>query len=176
MSNEYPVLYAGKISFMNQGGVDIGALEAHSSSLNFLRGIEVEKNLYHCHYALSNDGKRVNAIMVVSRDYEGDVLEADELYGSFSVGLSGVVGFFSSPKKEYTMKQMYEYSKQIDREHSGKSWYILNTKQFMVPSSQVPATDVNVYVHRNESKQIDAIQMEFNRKQNDIIMEAVNNG
>lgn len=176
MAEEYSVLYAGKISFRNQDGVDVGALEAHSSSYGFIRSIPVEKTMYDCHYALSEDGKRVNALMVVSQHYEKEVLEANEFYGSFNVGLSGVVGFFSSPKKEYTALQMGEYLRQLEKGHSGRGWYTLNSKQFLSPSSQAPATSVSVYVHRNKNKEVDAIQMEFNRKENDKIRRASENG
>ena len=173
MPKEYPVQYAGKISFLRRG-IDIGPLEAHSESLNFIREMEIEKNVYNCHYAISDDGQRIDAMMVVSNSYESDVLEAKELFGSFSVGLSGVVGFFSSPKKDYTMYQLGEYLKQLDRSHYGRAWYELNTKQFIAPCSQGPATNVNVYVHRNTKGEIDAIQIEFNRKETELMMEAAN--
>ena len=174
MAEEYPVLYAGKISFLHHG-VDVGALEAHSTSLNFIRSIDIEHAMYNAHYALSEDGKRIGAMMIVSENYYGDVLEANELYGSFSVGLSGVVGFYSSPKKDYTMKQLGVYLKEIERDHKGNAWTIINSKHFLAPSSQTAATNVNVYVHRNGSGTIDALQMEFNRKESQLILEAANN-
>ena len=166
---EYPVLYAGKMSFLNLGGVDIGALESHSGSIGFLRGIKVHRSIYHCHYALSEDLKRVDAMMVVSHDYEGDTLIANEPIGSFYVGLSGIVGFFSSPKKEYTMKQLGEYLAQLDKEHTGRAWHVLNSKQFMAPCSQGPATKVIVYAHRDRYGDVDALQIEFNRKEGELL-------
>ena len=170
---EYPVLYAGKMSFLNMGGVDIGALEAHSGTLGFLRGVKVHKSIYHCHYALSDDQKRVDAMMVVSHDYAGEVLIANEPIGSFYVGLSGIVGFFSSPKKEYTMNQLGEYLAQLEKEHSGRNWYSLNSRQFMAPCSQGPATKVNVYAHRDEYGDIDALQIEFNRKEGELLSQGM---
>jgi hypothetical protein len=45
----------------------------------------------------------------------------------------------------------------------------------MAPASQGLATRVPVFVHRNEQGEIDAIQMEFNRKADEELAEAVEN-
>ena len=170
---EISVLYAGKMSLNNMGGVDVGALEAHSGTIGFLRGISVKKGFYHCHYAIAENNRTIGALMLVHQDYEGDALIADEKIGAFNVGLSGIVGFFSSPKREYTMKQMGEYFRQLEREHTGLAWVVLNSKQFISPSAQAPATAVSVFAHRDRDGQIDALQMEFNRQENDLLVKGV---
>jgi len=171
---ETPIIYAGKMSFSNMGGVDIGPLEAHSRSIGFLRGIEVKKGLYYCHYAIAENSQSIGALMIVHQDYEGEVLIASEKIGTFNVGLSGVVGFFSSPKKEYTAKQMGDYFRQLEKEHQGRLWYELNSKQFISPCPQAPATSVPVFVHRDQRGQIDAIQLEFNRRESALLAKGAN--
>lgn len=161
---ESPVIYAGRMSFGNAGGVDVGPLEAHSKTLGFLRGIEVRKGFYDCYFAYDDLG-HIGAMMIVNVDYDGEVLTAPEKIGEFNVGLSGVVGFFSSPKTEYTMKQLAEYLKQLEKDHPTKAWYVLNSRQFLAPCSQGPATFVGAYAHRDKSGKIDAIQIEFNREE-----------
>ena len=165
---ETPVLYAGRMSFCNAGGVDVGALEAHSKTFGFLRGIKVKKGMYDCHYAIGDNG-RIGAMMIVHVDYESEMLVAEEKIGEFNVGLSGVVGFFSSPKTEYTMNQLGEYLKQLEKDHPMKTWHVLNSRQFMAPCYQAPSTFVGVYAHRNKSGEIDALQIEFNRQENDLL-------
>ena len=86
------VLYKGTISFTNMSGVDIGSLESHVNSAYALTHVAVHKSHYWCHYALTKDSQRVNALMVVSVDYEGEVLNTPEKLGEINVGLSGVVG------------------------------------------------------------------------------------
>lgn len=167
------LLYAGKISLNNMGGVDVGALEAHSGTIGFLRGIAVKKGFYNCHYAIAENGRTIGALILVHQDYEGDSLVAEEKLGAFNVGLSGIVGFFSSPKKEYSMKQMGDYFRQLERDHSGLAWVVLNSKQFISPSSQAPATAVKVFAHRDAMGQIDALQIEFNRKESDLLVQGV---
>ena len=144
------VLYKGTISFTNMSGVDIGSLESHVNSAYALTHVAVHKSHYWCHYALTKDSQRVNALMVVSVD-------------------------FRSPKTEYSSKQLEQYIKDLQKEHSGKAWVHLNTRQFMAPASQGLATRVPVFVHRNEQGEIDAIQMEFNRKADEELAEAVEN-
>ena len=58
---EISLLYAGKISLNNMGGVDVGALEAHSGTIGFLRGITVKKGFYNCHYAIAENGRTIGA-------------------------------------------------------------------------------------------------------------------
>lgn len=169
------VLYKGTISFTNMSGVDIGSLESHANSAYALTHVAVHKSHYWCHYALTKDSQRVNALMVVSVDYEGEVLNTPEKLGEINVGLSGVVGYFRSPKTEYSSKQLEQYIKDLQKEHSGKAWVHLNTRQFMAPASQGLATRVPVFVHRNDQGEIDAIQMEFNRKADEELAEAVEN-
>lgn len=168
-----PVQYAGMMTFMNQNGVDVGPLEARSGMPGFIQQVDVVKGRYYCHYAVSEDGLRIDALMLVSDQYPGEVLETPEKIGSVTVSLSGVVGFFSSPKKEYSMKQLGTYICDLEREHSGRCWVNLNSKQFMSPSSQGVGTSVPVFVHRNADGKVDAFQMEFNRKETDLLIEGM---
>lgn len=168
-----PVIYAGRMSFKNMKGVDIGSLESHSQTIGFLQEIPVFKSIYDCYYAYSEDGRRIGSLMIVSEAYESEVLDANEPLGEFTVGLSGVVGFFSSPKTKYSMSQLGDYLRQLEESHGKSNWVELNTRQFMAPCSQAPATKVSVYAHRGRDGEIDAIQMEFNRKENDIISQAM---
>ena len=167
-----PVQCAGMMTFMNMDGVDIGSLEARSGMPGFIQKVDVARGRYYCHYALSEDGSRIAAIMIVSADYPGEVLEVPERFGSVTVSLSGVMGFFSSPKKEYSMKQLARYIADLERDHPSRAWVNLNSKQFLAPSSQGVATSVPVFVHRNADGKIDAIQLEFNRKEDELLIEA----
>ena len=172
---ETPVLYAGKLSLNNMNGVDIGPLEGHPNTIGFINALAVKKGYYDCHYALSEGGKTVGALMIVHQDYAQEALEANEQIGLFNTGLSGVVGFFRSPKRVYTMDLLADYCKDLEDSHSGAAWVVLNTKQFICPSSQAPATSVSVFAHRDESGQIDALQMEFNRKENELLAKGAEN-
>jgi hypothetical protein len=168
-------LYKGTISFTNMRGVDIGSLEGHRSAEYVLTDVAVHKSLYWCHYGLTEDARRINALMVVSVDYKGEELNTPEKLGEISVGLSGVVGFFRAPKTEYNLERLEQYTKDLQEQHPDKAWVHLNTRQFMAPAAQGLATRVPVFVHRNEQGEIDAIQMEFNRKADEELAEAVQN-
>lgn len=176
MENENEVrsaIYAGAITFCNMNGVDACSLESHKDSFGVITKIPVRKGRYECYYDLTDDLKRINAIMIVSEDYPGEALSTPEKLGEITVGLSGVVGFFASPKKEYTGKQLERYMGELISQHTGKAWVHLNTKQFMAPSSQGIATRVPVFVHRDANGNVDALQMEFNRKADEELAEAV---
>lgn len=168
-------LYKGMISFTNMRGVDIGSLESHHGAEYVMTNVAVHKSHYWCYYGLSEDERRVNALMIVSVDYEGEELHAPEKLGEISVGLSGVVGYFRSPKTEYGLERLEQYVKDLQRQHPDKAWVHLNTRQFLAPASQGLVTRVPVFVHRNEQGEIDAIQMEFNRKADEELAEAVQN-
>ena len=167
-----PVTYVGRISFNGMAGVDVGTLEGHASTCGLVSGIGVKKGYYDCFYAMSEDGMSIGALIVVNEEYEGDSLTAPEKIGEFAVGLSGIVGFFASPKTEYTLRQLGNYIGQIERRKGGRVWYELNTSQFLCPSSQAPATTVEVRAHRTDGT-IDALQIEFNRAQNDVLAKGV---
>ena len=167
------VVYAGTITFMNKDGVDVCSLESHKDSFGVITKIPVHKGHYECYYDLTDDQKRVNAIMIVSEGYPGETLKTPEKLGEITVGLSGIVGFFASPKKEYTGKQLEKYMGELLSQHTGKAWVHLNTKQFMAPTSQGIATRVPVFVHRDADGNVDALQMEFNRKADEELAEAV---
>lgn len=166
-------IYAGKITFCNMNGVDVCSLESHKDSFGVITKVSVRKGHYECYYDLTDDLKRVNAIMIVSEDYPGEALNTPEKLGEITVGLSGVVGFFASPKKEYTGKQLEKYMGELLSQHTGKAWVHLNTKQFMAPTSQGIATRVPVFIHRDADGNVDALQMEFNRKADEELAEAV---
>ena len=168
--NIYPIKFVGYMSLMNAGGLDVGSLEGRDGTPSLLSGIAVMKSAYECYYAIREDGRGVGAMMLVSTSYGRDTLEATEKIGEFTVGLSNIVGFFSSPKKEYTLKQLAEYVGQLEKEHAGLGlWTSLNSRQFLAPASQPAATFVSVYAHRNGFGEIDAIQMEFNRKESALL-------
>lgn len=176
-----PVQYAGMITFMNQDGVDVGPLEARKNTFGFIQKIDVVRGRYHCHYALSDDERRINALMIVSEEYDSEILETNEKIGSITVGLSGVVGYFASPKKEYSMYGIESYLADLEREYGDfeRRWVNLNGKQFMAPCSQAVGTSISVFVHRNADGKIDALQMEFNRKETELLnlgREKVDNG
>lgn len=172
-TKERSVTYVGVITFCNMDGVDIGSLESYQNSYGVITKVAVHKGRYECYYDLIEDLKHVNAIMIVSSDYQGEVLKTPEKLGDINVGLSGVVGFFSSPKKEYTGKQLEKYMGELISQHNGKAWVHLNSKQFMAPSSQGIATRVPVFVHRDADGNVDAFQMEFNRKADEEMAEAI---
>lgn len=165
--------YVGMMTFFNMDGVDVGSLESRKDSIGVLTKIPVHKGRYECYCALTDDAKHIEALMIVSDDYRGEVLKTPEKLGEVNVGLSGMVGFFSSPKREYTGKQLERYIGELLRDHSGKAWTQLNTRQFMAPSSQGIATAVPVFAHRNAQGEIDALQLEFNRKADEELAEAV---
>lgn len=164
-----PVLCAGMMTLMGQQGVDVGPLEARKGTFGFIENVNVKKGKYYCHYALSEDAQRVEALIIVSETYEPETLEANEKLGDVTVALSGVAGFFASPKKEYSMQQMGEYLAELEKEHEGKDWVNLNSKQFFAPTSQGMSTRIPVYAHRDEKGEIDAIQMEFNRSETELL-------
>lgn len=172
-NNMRTVMYAGTITFMNRDGVDVCSLESHADSYGTITKVKIREGKYECYYDLTEDVKRVNAIMIVSSDYGSEVLQTPEKLGEINVGLSGVVGFFSSPKKEYTGKQLEKYMGELLSQHNGKAWVHLNSKQFMAPSSQGIATRVPVFVHRDANGDVDAFQMEFNRKADEEMAEAI---
>lgn len=164
------VTYAGTLSLSNADGVDIGSLEGRAGTTALLSGVQVEKGTYDCYYAAREDGKGIGALIIVSTRFEGEALEATEKIGEFTVGLSNVVGFFRSPKKEYTLNQLADYVKELEDGHGkNRVWVRLNSKQFMSPASQAAATFVPAYAHRNANGEIDAIQIEFNRKESALL-------
>lgn len=165
----HPVLYLGKIGFSNACGVDIGSLEGRKGTTAVIAGVPVARGTYECYYAIREDGKAIGAMMIVHETYGGEVLETSEKIGEFTVGLSNVVGFFASPKTEYTLNQLADYVKKLETEHEGHIWHVLNSRQFMAPACQAAATFVSAYAHRNQDGYVDAIQIEFNREESALL-------
>ena len=158
-----PVQHVGQISFNNMMGVDFGPLEGRASAANMVAAIAVKKGVYDCYKGIDPATGKVSAIMVVHPDYASEELTTEELYGNAIVGLSGMVGFFCSPKKEYSMKQLGNYINELLSDHpSGeRGWHILNTRQFMAPSGRMPGSEVSLHIHRDANDEIDALKIEF---------------
>lgn len=158
-----PVKYLGLISFNNMMGVDFGPLEGRAEAANMLREIPVKKGTYQCYKGIDPVTCKVSAVMAVHPDYPGEELITDEHYGDAIVGLSGMVGLFCSPKKEYSMKQLGQYLRELSRDYptGSRGWHILNSKQLMAPSGRMPGSAVSLFVHRDGSGQIDALKVEF---------------
>lgn len=161
-----PIRRVGLLSFRNDGGVDVGGLESSNDAVGAIKGIKVRKTLYEAYYSVREDGLGIGALIVASEDFRGETLTASEKLGEIIVPLSGIVGFFCSPKKAYTAKQMDKYLKELEHDYhaSGTFWKVLNSRQFICPSGQPIGSVVPVFCHRNKQGQIDAIQMEFSRK------------
>jgi len=168
-----PVMYAGMFTLLSTGLLDVSPLEGREGVAGFLGSIQMKKGRYYCHYAVSDDAQRITAIMVVHADYPGDSLETSEFIGYTQSALSGVVGFFSHPKKAYTLNQLGEYVAQLEKEHSGRCWVNINSKQFFAPSSQGLSTRVPVYGHRDKKGELDALQIEFDPRESELLQTAI---
>lgn len=165
MSEEIiPVIYRGKMSFNSTPKIDIGSLEAKKSTIGHVLGLDVKPGYYDCFYALHEDRKRVGALMVAHESYPGESLVTNEKIGEILVGLSGVVGFFCSPKTEYSFKQLGRYIDDLKKRHTDENvWAELNSRQFVAKSSQTPGSAIDVWGHRGEDGKIDALRLEFRR-------------
>lgn len=169
------VTQRGEISFVNNPLIDICSLESTADSLWCLLGIKIKQGRYDCYDALSEDGKRIGAIMLVHVGYpnkenptaeEREELVTPEKVGDFCVGMSGVVGFFRHPKTQYSKKALDGYLDDLKRFHNpAVPWSEVNSRQFIAPSGQLPGSVVTVWAHRSEDDgEYDALKLEFGRK------------
>ena len=159
-----PVVYDGRISLNSTPKIDVCSLEARTTTMGHILGLPVKRGYYDCYHAIHEDGKRVGAIMVAHIDYPGDELVTNEKIGEILVGLSGIVGFFCSPKTEYSLNRLKEYIGDLKRFHPlNEPWAERNSRQFVSPSSQAPGSAIDVWGHRDGNGEIDALRIEFRR-------------
>lgn len=165
MSEEIiPVVYQGKMSFNSTPKIDIGSIEAKKTTLGHILGLDIKRGYYDCFHAFHEDGKRIGALMIAHEDYPDESLVTNDKIGEILVGLSGVVGFFCSPKTEYTFKRLGHYIDDLKSRHPDANvWSELNSRQFVAPSSQTPGSVIDVWGHKDGKGQIDALRLEFRR-------------
>ena len=165
-----PVEYAGKLK-LTEGLVDVGSLESTKRTLGFVQGLKVKPGVYACYVGRDGNGRN-GALIIVSESFEGESLEATESFGEAPVGLTGMVGFFRAPKKEYTANQLDAYIKELMAD-SRKGQTVINSKQFMAASGMSPAVKAPIFVHRDVNGEVDAVQIEFRQALNEIMAKAV---